>query len=187
MVTLLYLVSLADWLSALLKYSLGTRRLLRRHTFAEPRWPAPSEGSVSKFTLNDDDVFDASNFGSDCLQLSNPSPVGSEECLTINILRPSGTRANSSLPVLFWQIFDVQWQRHRSQSVMRTRPLGFLKETKLTFLEKSRHQGSDSRSGMGTSKHTSIRSDKSKIFESGSAASSLTFGARPRQDSWKTL
>ncbi|KAF8993116.1 alpha/beta-hydrolase [Hymenopellis radicata] len=115
MVTLLYLVSLAGLALCAPEVQLGNTTLIGRDVtilhqdffggipFAEPplgqlRLKAP----VSKFTLNDDDVFDASNFGSDCLQLSNSSPVGSEDCLTINILRPSGTRANSSLPVLFW-------------------------------------------------------------------------------------
>ncbi|KAJ7579028.1 esterase 1 [Mycena floridula] len=45
--------------------------------------------------------FDASNFGPACLQATNTLSI-SEDCLTINIFRPSGIEANASLPVLFW-------------------------------------------------------------------------------------
>ncbi|RDB17172.1 Lipase 2 [Hypsizygus marmoreus] len=47
-------------------------------------------------------AFDASNFGLACLQSGVPSGLISEDCLTINVFRPSGTAANASLPVLFW-------------------------------------------------------------------------------------
>jgi len=47
-------------------------------------------------------AFDASNFGFACLQSGVPTAAISEDCLTINIFRPSGIAANASLPVLFW-------------------------------------------------------------------------------------
>ncbi|KAF9009207.1 hypothetical protein BDZ89DRAFT_1143941 [Hymenopellis radicata] len=89
MVTLLYLVSLAGLALCAPEVQLGNTTLIGRDVtilhqdffggipLAEPplgqlRLKAP----VSKFTLNDDDVFDASNFGSDCLQLvSIPTKV----------------------------------------------------------------------------------------------------------------
>ncbi|KAK0460687.1 extracellular triacylglycerol lipase precursor [Desarmillaria tabescens] len=55
--------------------------------------------------------FNASNFGLSCLQPVNVLPsyvhgmssdLISEDCLTINVFRPSGVTENSSLPVLFW-------------------------------------------------------------------------------------
>ena len=62
--------------------------------------------------------FNASNYGPECLQqvghlsfflypLSANSSQGSdadmsEDCLTLNIFRPSGTDKDSSLPVMFW-------------------------------------------------------------------------------------
>ncbi|KAF8868318.1 Alpha/Beta hydrolase protein [Mucidula mucida] len=69
--------------------------------FAEPplgelRLKAP----VKKFFL-DVDVLDALNFGPGCLQPKATFPI-SEDCLTLNIFRPSGIAANASLPVLFW-------------------------------------------------------------------------------------
>ncbi|KAJ7588057.1 extracellular triacylglycerol lipase precursor [Mycena floridula] len=47
-------------------------------------------------------TFDATSFGPACLQPNVPANQMSEDCLTINILRPSGIHANASLPVLFW-------------------------------------------------------------------------------------
>lgn len=44
--------------------------------------------------------FDASKYGAACLQ-PNISNV-SEDCLTINVFRPSGLKPGADLPVLFW-------------------------------------------------------------------------------------
>ncbi|KAK0467016.1 extracellular triacylglycerol lipase precursor [Desarmillaria tabescens] len=48
------------------------------------------------------ETFNASEFGLACLQAGLPVDAISEDCLTINVLRPSGTSHNASLPVLFW-------------------------------------------------------------------------------------
>ncbi|KAK0467071.1 extracellular triacylglycerol lipase precursor [Desarmillaria tabescens] len=48
------------------------------------------------------ETFNASDFGLACLQASLPIDAISEDCLTINVLRPSGTSHNALLPVLFW-------------------------------------------------------------------------------------
>ncbi|KAG6809174.1 hypothetical protein H0H92_001307 [Tricholoma furcatifolium] len=47
-------------------------------------------------------TFDASNFGPACLQPGVAASAMSEDCLTINVFRPSGISANAKLPVLFW-------------------------------------------------------------------------------------
>ncbi|PBK90719.1 extracellular triacylglycerol lipase precursor [Armillaria gallica] len=47
-------------------------------------------------------LFNASSFGLSCLQPGVSNNLISEDCLTINILRPSGVNERSSLPVLFW-------------------------------------------------------------------------------------
>ncbi|KJA13649.1 hypothetical protein HYPSUDRAFT_195686 [Hypholoma sublateritium FD-334 SS-4] len=47
-------------------------------------------------------TLDASNFGKNCLQPGANFTVFSEDCLTINIFRPSGLDPNAKLPVLFW-------------------------------------------------------------------------------------
>uniref|UniRef100_A0A0W0EUN4 Carboxylic ester hydrolase n=1 Tax=Moniliophthora roreri TaxID=221103 RepID=A0A0W0EUN4_MONRR len=47
-------------------------------------------------------IFDASNFGPACLQINLPASRVSEDCLTINIVRPSNLPENASLPVMFW-------------------------------------------------------------------------------------
>ncbi|KAK0194628.1 esterase 1 [Armillaria mellea] len=57
--------------------------------------------SVLKSHLNAG-IFNASSFGLACLQPGMSSDLISEDCLTINILRPSGVTGRSSLPVLFW-------------------------------------------------------------------------------------
>ncbi|KAF9457905.1 esterase 1 [Collybia nuda] len=46
-------------------------------------------------------TFDASNFGLGCFQAGATAGL-SEDCLTINVFRPSGISSNASLPVLFW-------------------------------------------------------------------------------------
>ncbi|OBZ76977.1 Lipase 2 [Grifola frondosa] len=43
--------------------------------------------------------FDASNFGAPCPQLGSPANI-SEDCLTINVLRPAGLSVGSALPVM---------------------------------------------------------------------------------------
>ncbi|KAK0489148.1 extracellular triacylglycerol lipase precursor [Armillaria novae-zelandiae] len=48
------------------------------------------------------EVFNASGFGLACLQAGLPIDAISEDCLTINVLRPSGISHSASLPVLFW-------------------------------------------------------------------------------------
>ncbi|KAK0205537.1 esterase 1 [Desarmillaria ectypa] len=53
-------------------------------------------------TQLDAGFFNASSFGSSCLQPKTSNITISEDCLTINILRPSGVTNRSSLPVLFW-------------------------------------------------------------------------------------
>ncbi|KAJ7314969.1 extracellular triacylglycerol lipase precursor [Mycena albidolilacea] len=50
----------------------------------------------------DSKTLDASNFGPACLQMDLPLAQMSEDCLTINVLRPAGIAANAKLPVMFW-------------------------------------------------------------------------------------
>ncbi|KAK0224108.1 esterase 1 [Armillaria fumosa] len=50
----------------------------------------------------DEEVFNASDFGLSCLQPGMSADLISEDCLTINIFRPSGVTEESRLPVLFW-------------------------------------------------------------------------------------
>ncbi|KAI0284358.1 Alpha/Beta hydrolase protein [Russula aff. rugulosa BPL654] len=45
--------------------------------------------------------FDARNYGPQCLQRGSDADM-SEDCLTLNIIRPSGTDKDSSLPVMVW-------------------------------------------------------------------------------------
>ncbi|KAJ7450829.1 extracellular triacylglycerol lipase precursor [Mycena latifolia] len=47
-------------------------------------------------------TFNASAFGPACLQTGLPLSAMSEDCLTINVLRPAGIPANAKLPVMFW-------------------------------------------------------------------------------------
>ncbi|PFH50825.1 hypothetical protein AMATHDRAFT_60267 [Amanita thiersii Skay4041] len=56
---------------------------------------------VLKTTL-DVDQFDARNFGLACPQPGLQPDLMSEDCLTINIFRPSGLPSTARLPVLFW-------------------------------------------------------------------------------------
>ena len=49
-------------------------------------------------------VFNASTYGPGCSQLNICSEYNglSEDCLTLNVIRPAGVSHNASLPVLFW-------------------------------------------------------------------------------------
>ncbi|KAJ7734185.1 extracellular triacylglycerol lipase precursor [Mycena maculata] len=77
--------------------------------FAEP--PLGSlrlKSPVLKASL-DSGTFDATNFGPGCLQLNSLDPL-SEDCLTVNVLRPAGTPTNAKLPVMFWTYGGDFWK-----------------------------------------------------------------------------
>ncbi|KAH6896277.1 triacylglycerol lipase 3 [Coprinopsis sp. MPI-PUGE-AT-0042] len=48
-------------------------------------------------------TFDATEFGKLCLQPNQPAERQSEDCLSINIHRPAGTKPGAKLPILMWQ------------------------------------------------------------------------------------
>ncbi|KAK0229749.1 extracellular triacylglycerol lipase precursor [Armillaria nabsnona] len=50
----------------------------------------------------ENDVFDASEYGYSCIQPGIAESTVSEDCLTVNVLRPAVLPENASLPVLFW-------------------------------------------------------------------------------------
>ncbi|KAK0460661.1 extracellular triacylglycerol lipase precursor [Desarmillaria tabescens] len=56
---------------------------------------------VLKTTI-DTDEFDAQNFGLACFQRNVSIDEISEDCLTINIVRPKGASSEDPLPVMFW-------------------------------------------------------------------------------------
>ncbi|KAJ7118477.1 extracellular triacylglycerol lipase precursor [Mycena crocata] len=58
---------------------------------------------VLKASLNPG-TFNASDYGPACLQVQADLPLStlSEDCLTINVLRPAGIPADAKLPVMFW-------------------------------------------------------------------------------------
>ncbi|KAJ6566563.1 esterase 1 [Mycena capillaripes] len=89
---------------------------------------------VLKSSLNSN-TFNATNFGPACLQVGLPLSQMSEDCLTINVLRPTGTPANAKLPVMFWTYgggFDegtaaiYNGSAIVSQSVLRGTPVIFV-------------------------------------------------------------
>ncbi|KAG7445282.1 esterase 1 [Guyanagaster necrorhizus] len=70
--------------------------------FAEPPVGALRlERPVLKTDI-DTDEFDAQNFGLACLQEGLETDAMSEDCLTINVFRPTGVSSEDSLPVMFW-------------------------------------------------------------------------------------
>ncbi|KAH9062838.1 esterase 1 [Lactarius vividus] len=54
-----------------------------------------------KLSLAPSRSFDARSYGPSCLQLENDADM-SEDCLTLNIFRPSGVDSLASLPVMVW-------------------------------------------------------------------------------------
>ncbi|KAI0787601.1 extracellular triacylglycerol lipase precursor [Fomes fomentarius] len=102
--------------------------------FAEPpvsklRFAAP----VLKDTP-DGNSLDATEFGAPCVQLSMPDGA-SEDCLTLNVFRPSSTASNAKLPVMVWifgggfnQGFSSQFNASAiiAQSVTRGTPVVYV-------------------------------------------------------------
>jgi len=181
-------------------------------------------------------TFDASNFGLSCLQSGIPVSLISEDCLTINVFRPSGTTSNASLPVMFWT-YGGGFQAGTSaefnasaivaQSVARGTPIVYVNfNYRLGPLGFPQGQESADRKVLNLAQHDQIAAltwvqenigafggDKNKvtvfgesagaimtavqflnpdfskfaraaIFESGSAATALTFDAQHRQIDW---
>ncbi|KAJ7614128.1 extracellular triacylglycerol lipase precursor [Roridomyces roridus] len=113
---------------------------LQQESFAGIPFAEPPLGSlrlkppVLKATP-DAGTFNATAFGDACLQLpqlGTSPPSMSEDCLTINVLRPAGTPAGANLPVLFWTYgggfeagFSEQFNASVivAQSVLRGTPL----------------------------------------------------------------
>ncbi|KAL0569198.1 hypothetical protein V5O48_012773 [Marasmius crinis-equi] len=62
---------------------------------------------VLKTKLNSSE-FDASKSGLACLQTGSPPETVTEDCLTLNIFRPSTIASGEKLPVLFW-IYGGGW------------------------------------------------------------------------------
>lgn len=48
-------------------------------------------------------TFNATDFGKLCLQPNQPAERQSEDCLSINIHRPAGTKPGAKLPILMWK------------------------------------------------------------------------------------
>ncbi|KIK65980.1 hypothetical protein GYMLUDRAFT_158649 [Collybiopsis luxurians FD-317 M1] len=180
--------------------------------------------------------FDASNFGASCLQPPLSDLELSEDCLTINIFRPSGTTASSSLPVMFWTYGGGFYEGSASiyngsaivaQSVARGTPIVYVSfNYRLGPLGFPQGQEAADRKALNLALHDQIAAltwvqanigtfggDKDKvlvfgesagaimtavqflnpkfsqfaragIFESGSAATALTFNAQKRQVDW---
>ncbi|KAF7305595.1 Carboxylic ester hydrolase [Mycena chlorophos] len=56
---------------------------------------------VLKTTL-DGSTFNATAYGPSCLQVGFEPPLVSEDCLSVNVLRPAGLSADAGLPVMLW-------------------------------------------------------------------------------------
>ncbi|KAJ4485323.1 esterase 1 [Lentinula aciculospora] len=181
-------------------------------------------------------AFDASDFGPSCLQSGIPIAELSEDCLTINVFRPSGVALNASLPVMFWT-YGGGFQEGTSamynasaivaRSVVRGTPIVYVNfNYRLGPLGFPQGQEAANRKVLNLALHDQIAAltwvqenigafggDKTKvtvfgesagaimtavqfldpsfsqfaraaIFESGSAASALTFNAQHRQVDW---
>ncbi|KAK0479193.1 extracellular triacylglycerol lipase precursor [Armillaria novae-zelandiae] len=72
--------------------------------YAEPPvGPLRLKAPVAKSDMEvENGVFDASEYGYSCIQPGVAEDSVSEDCLTVNILRPATLPENTSLPVLFW-------------------------------------------------------------------------------------
>lgn len=74
--------------------------------YADP--PARFDHSVARSAKFEGGVFEAGNYSSVCYGIGNDAittlyPLNqSEDCLSINIVRPAGTTKDDELPVMFW-------------------------------------------------------------------------------------
>ncbi|KAJ7130347.1 esterase 1 [Mycena epipterygia] len=113
---LLSIFSLISLSSATPQVQLGNTTVVGRETSASGRslelfagipFAEPPIGSLrfnltqSKTSLQSG-VFDATNYGKYCLQLGMSANLISEDCLTVNIMRPAGLSSDAALPVMFW-------------------------------------------------------------------------------------
>ncbi|KAH9999289.1 Alpha/Beta hydrolase protein [Russula vinacea] len=106
--------ALLSWFDGQPRLQLGGTVLIGRHLqlsnldffggipFAEPpvanhRLSPPRH----KYSLSPLRSFDASSYGLPCLQPYSKADM-SEDCLTLNVFRPSGIDINSSLPIMVW-------------------------------------------------------------------------------------
>ncbi|PFH51193.1 hypothetical protein AMATHDRAFT_59728 [Amanita thiersii Skay4041] len=193
---------------------------------------------VPKTSL-DVEQFDASNFGLVCPQPQVPAALMSEDCLTINVFRPSGISSDAKLPVLFWT-YGGGFQQGASaiyngsaivaQSVARGTPLIYVNfNYRLGPLGFPQGQEADDRGALNLALKDQLAAlkwvqeniedfggDKAKvtvfgesagsimtsilflgnhigslaraaIFESGHAATSLTFTAARREVDWQNF
>ncbi|THU99545.1 esterase 1 [Dendrothele bispora CBS 962.96] len=192
-------------------------------------------------TTLDTETFDATSYGAACLQLPSSSVLVpmSEDCLTVNVFRPSGTPAGANLPVMFWTYgggFDAGVSAIYNataivgQSLVRGTPIVYVSfNYRLGPLGFPQGKEADTRKALNLAikdQHAALQwvqenigafgGDKTKvtafgesagaimtaisfldpefgklaragIFESGSAATSLTFNAERRQGAWETF
>ncbi|KAF9011689.1 esterase 1 [Cyathus striatus] len=208
--------------------------------FAEPPLGALRlKPPVLKTQLSGVKTFDASNFGLGCLQAGVPAAAVSEDCLTINVFRPSNLPPNAKLPVLFWTYgggFDAGASSIYNgtlivaQSVARGTPLIYVNYNyRLGPLGFPQGGEADKRGALNLAMRDQLAAlewvqaniglfggDKTKvtvfgesagaimtaalflnspieklaraaIFESGSAASALTFNAERREVDWQNF
>ncbi|KAE9397215.1 alpha/beta-hydrolase [Gymnopus androsaceus JB14] len=151
--------------------------------------------------------FDASNFGFSCLQEGVPVSELSEDCLTINVFRPSDATANASLPVIFWIIDPSLMQAQLWHKVLHGQEAADRKALNLglsdqiaalTWVQenigafggdKDKVTISGESAGAVMTAVLLLNPDISKfaraaILQSGSAATALTYGPLHRQVDW---
>ncbi|TFY71898.1 hypothetical protein EVG20_g1117 [Dentipellis fragilis] len=79
---------------------------LKQEFFGGIPFASPPTGSlrfkppVSQLSLGNVSTLDATKFGASCTQLG--VSASSEDCLTLNVFRPAGLKADASLPVMLW-------------------------------------------------------------------------------------
>ncbi|KAF5320200.1 hypothetical protein D9758_017884 [Tetrapyrgos nigripes] len=158
----------------------------------------------------DAETFDASNFGLACFQQGVPAQSMSEDCLTINIFRPSDVPTDVKLPVLFWTYgggFEAgtasgfNGSGIVAQSLVRGTPLVYVNfNYRLGPLGFPQGKEADHHKALNLAikdQHAALQwvqenigalgGDKTKIFESGSQATASTFNAERWQNSWEAF
>ncbi|KAE9397218.1 alpha/beta-hydrolase [Gymnopus androsaceus JB14] len=144
--------------------------------------------------------FDASNFGFSCLQEGVPVSELSEDCLTINVFRPSDATANASLPVIFWTYGGGFYKGSSTQFNASAIVAQSLSDqiAALTWVQenigafggdKDKVTISGESAGAVMTTVLLLNPDISKfaraaILQSGSAATALTYGPLHRQVDW---
>ncbi|KAK0241270.1 extracellular triacylglycerol lipase precursor [Armillaria nabsnona] len=183
---------------------LGKKRLiadLDQDFFGDIPFAEPSVGllrlqrPILKTEINAD-VFKAQSFGPAYLQPNLSFDVMSEDCLTVNIFRPAGLASEASLPVMFWTFGGGLIKGASSYNASAIVAQSVARDTPVIYVNYNYRLGP---LGFPQGTETAVKGrlnlenigvfggDKTKIFESGTASTSVTYNVSAKVSVWQSF